>query len=397
MESKRKELLEYIRLLYERQSSASSKAGVTLWAVLAGLVYLLWNTFDSLLSVQEIKVFKDSFYYYFGNIVVALFALTMLASYRGVLKGKRNYDYRLYKKGAGGIGFLLVVLAFSLIPIYFSFSSEPLEDNNYYAFQRLLNFWFFVSIFVLFGLSSILSFFKNHISEMPSPDNFALEDSWFQIAVYSVLLIVIIELFVGNLVVVAVGFYSSGYDPIAIRVAFNLSLIILAIFFLFSRGSEKDRLGFLARLERDIVIHDIEPRVILERLQGELLGSYIGDWLGEKLKEVKECAEEVVLAARKSNEVAQEIESIDVAYERERRGRLDEYLQALAAREEQFLAASNPVIKWLEAVAIQLQISRDDFIGVLVKESLSDLKNCIEEVGRELSVARGRISGVKEL
>lgn len=250
MFDERQDVLDYIRLLYERQASASAKAGMTLWAVLAGLVYLFWNTFDILLVIQDLGVFKESFYYYFGNVYVFVLSVSMLVSYSGVLRDKRDYDYRIYKKDPSGLGFLIVIFAFLFVWFYFSDQASVLENNRLYAFQREVNYYFSCVAIALLSISFVVNFFKKSKRDMPPPSSFSfLESTKFQIIYYGFVLLIILELLFGNLSVIAVGFYSASYDPVAIIVSFNISLVFLAVIFVLRIKSEKDRLVFLSRLE----------------------------------------------------------------------------------------------------------------------------------------------------
>ncbi|MBD9361445.1 hypothetical protein [Methylomonas fluvii] len=68
MNNKRTELIEYIRILYARQSDRDTKAGITYWAVMAGIIYLVFQLIGIISQISDTEQMKLNFYYAFSQI-----------------------------------------------------------------------------------------------------------------------------------------------------------------------------------------------------------------------------------------------------------------------------------------------------------------------------------------
>lgn len=91
MEDKRAELLDYIRVLYERQNDKASKAGMTYWAILAGMIYVLWHMFEAISQFPDPTNTRGYFYYVFSQIHIALIAVALLISRGGITSSKESF------------------------------------------------------------------------------------------------------------------------------------------------------------------------------------------------------------------------------------------------------------------------------------------------------------------
>ena len=88
--------LDYIRVLHKRSSDYAQKNGFTIWAIIIGLIYLMWN---SIPLIDEIRGNKENIYtvaLYYSYIHMAILSFFVLIDLESPAK-KKPLDYRILR------------------------------------------------------------------------------------------------------------------------------------------------------------------------------------------------------------------------------------------------------------------------------------------------------------
>lgn len=330
MDNRTIELLGYIRTLYERQNSKASKAGMTFWAILAGMVYVVWQLLQELsgLEVGQLSIFE--LYHSFGQIYLAVLSMSILIAFGGRSNSKRDLDYRVFREDGSNITIIILMLIFLGIPLYAVYQSMNSESiSTFISWQSTVNFWSLAIILSISTIYFLYEFFAGKDRGFPPVATLISGSSNLTRVPNMLIALLFLEVFVGNVVNIAVDVYGSINVAKMHAAAFDTTLLMFGCFLLFRSGKTDERLDRFARFERDIIVHNISEKEILERLQDDYLGRYVGDWISDILLEVKEKAEALVEKSDGCDDLINDVNAIDEEYERERNGRVSDYLDEL--------------------------------------------------------------------
>ncbi|OOZ74852.1 hypothetical protein BOW50_12345, partial [Solemya velum gill symbiont] len=161
----------------------------------------------------------------------------------------------------------------------------------------------------------------------------------------------------------------------------------------FPKGETNKQLNRLARLERDIVLHELTEKEILERIQDEFVGQFAGDWMESRLKDFREKSSILIELTEKVDDVLAEVNKIDSEYIKEKKGRIEEYVEELDKRHVSYSEILNPLLDWLKDARIQAALHKDEYIESLVQTSHEELKARNLEVSTNVSDATKKLRG----
>jgi len=195
----------------------------------------------------------------------------------------------------------------------------------------------------------------------------------------------------GNALNVAGTVYGSSRFSLVQTAALDFSLIIYGLFMLFIQNKGREHLNGLARLERDIVIHDISQSEIFERLQDDHLGRYVGDWLEQRIRVLREKGEVLSSDSERVDEIISEVEAIDVAYSKEREGRIYEYLLSLDRKSRSYEESVQPLVAWLKEASKQFSLHNDSFMLSIIESSVDEIEASSKKVYEKTSVATNKL------
>lgn len=380
MQDKRAELLSYVRTLYERESSRASKNGMTFWAILVGIIYLVWPTVELLSQIQDISAIKLNFYLSFSQVHLALLAASAIVSTSGQFQHRRAYDYRIKPIKPSSVNLLLSIILFIIAPLWFIFKSQNmLPPNSWVWTQQKINFWCLIIFITLLLLGAFLETKRSRKNVPSIVGIFAMNkkyNSFFSI----VLTLLFIEILGGNLVGICLSISEYLYTINLFHLAFNLSLISIGICMLNGFTSSKGYLLKLSTLERDIVLHELNEKDISERLKDEFLGHYIEDWVESSLKKTREKLTSFEDTLNKANSVVTEIKNIDGSYTHERQGRVNAYIEELETKFIDYNETVIPLLDWLDDLTTHNALYKDDFIQTIAKSCITELKSSYTRV-----------------
>ncbi len=392
MDEKKSDLLGYTRTLYDRQSNKASKAGMTYWAILAGVIYTGWHFLKTVAEVPASSYSNTGFYLAFSQTHLAILSISLLIRKGAPSRDKKKLDYRVWRDDEGFLEVSVFSLAF-LLPLFFTTMKARSEDSERLLFigQMDINFWLIVFLLFCvsaFGVSRYIAFSKNRL---PPVTDLTTGTSKFNSISYLIINLILLEVFLGNALNVVALVYGSSQSSLVQTAALDLSLIISGLFMLFLQGQGKEYLNGLARLERDIVIHDISEREIIERLQDDHLGRYVGDWLEQLIRGLREKGEVLSKESERVDELIAEVDAIDVAYSKERSGRIREYLHGLDEKSSSYEDTAQPLLAWLKEASRQFSLHRDSFMLSVVESSVEEIEASSKEVHERTLRATKRI------
>lgn len=392
MNNKNTVLLEYIKTLYDRKNSKASKDGMTYWAILAGLIYVTWHLLKTVSELPSDTTSYLDFYHAFSQTHLALLSLSYFISVSSSTNKKNDLDHRILRSDVGTAEIVVVLLIILGPPLYCI--HEIIESNAhipYFYYQTSINFWAlsaFLTLYFIFVPYHYLKFSKNDLP--PAAELCSRNSKSFEI--FSIMMrVLVFEILTGNILNIVIDIYGSKITPVVYDVAFNTSLIIFGLLFLFNqKGTYKD-LDRLASLERDAIIHELSDKEIMERLQDEYLGRYVGDWISELLKEIRGIGESLCDHSIQVDKLIAEVDSINATYSRERIGRIEDYLDELEEKNTHHQNSLDPLLKWLEEAKTQASMNNDSFMLSLVKSSYKELESSNKEVHSQVNEATTKL------
>ncbi|MBN1005075.1 hypothetical protein [Amphritea pacifica] len=394
MVDRRLELLDYIRTLYDRQNSRASKAGMTFWTILAGMIYVVWQLLQTLSDLEVKTSSLSDFYRSFSQIHLVIISISFLIVLGRKSNVKRDLDYRVFREEGGVIAVVVLMFIFLGSPLFaINYIIKFEVVASYFSWQVMINYYALVFVVVTLIAGFFYEIFKRKEEQFPPVSTLISDSSALTRAFKTVISLVLIEISIGNSLNTITDVYGSDNIAKTQMAAFDISLLIFGCFFLFRNGKTDERLDRLASFERDILVHNLSEKEIIERLQDDFLGKYLGDWISQKLSDIKEKAQVLINHSQGSSEILREVESIDLAYERERTGRVGEYLADLEEKNESYLKSLTPLVNWLEKLSNQAALHKDDIMLVLVKESISDINKSSKDVREEVNCAISNLKG----
>ena len=383
MDNKRAELLEYIRLLYNRQNDEASKAGVTFWAVLVGIVYVSWEVLDLISKLSNFQEIGIYIYYAFGLVHLVLLTICIFISSKSPDFRRKSFDYRVTNNRNMSLKTAILLLLTLGLPLFCVYQSFQL--GNLTAFQLLqleINYWTLLIFLSLFLFAMFFEFFMRLKTKFPLVSDLELSrNSLIFRGLVFLFSLLVFEIFVGNFYIVVTEL-SNPENAIKYKLVLNVSLISYGLYFLLKKSEKDEYLSRLVKLERDVIMHNLDEDQIVKRLGDEFLGNYIGDWIEDLLREIRQKSDAAVQFSKKSDEVIKDINALDEGHQYEKQGRSNEYHSELKKLSSAFIDDIDPLIEWLEKVNVQLKFCDDEFMKSLVVSSLKELKLTLGKVKR---------------
>jgi len=392
MNNKRAELIEYIRVLYARQSDRDTKAGITYWAVMAGIIYLVFQLIGIISQVSATEQIKVNFYYAFSQIHLLILS-GFIALSSDVKKHRKGiFDYRVERGESVSIQLIIIVFANIGLPLYCANISQNIDINDSLGeIHRQINYWTLLVLLILILLGSAINSIKQKELNMSPPATVvSFNSAWFKVFILFANIFFCGVFFV-NIYYAIRDIYGNNLNGKIYSAALDASLILLGITILAIKSHSRKYLNRLSTLERDIIIHEISEKEITERLQQELLGSYVGDWIETLLKQVQCQADILIELSEDVESLLNDINKIDEKYIHERKGRAKEYIEKLKSSMELYKKSLNPLIPWLKEAELQASINKDEFIQSLVSSSRNEIESIFSSVAQKVNKAIERL------
>ncbi len=374
MENKRTELLGYIRVLYERKSEKASKEGFTSWAIVAGMMYVLWDFFDVISQFNNVGDDRIHFYYKFSQVYMVLFMGAAFALFDGDGGRRNSFDYRIINNdhiSTKSLFVLIIVIGFPMYCIDKAVSIEALGMIG--KIQLEINFWFLSIMLAAVCFAFAQESLRGVLGKFPQPV-LSKPKGKVQTFILSVLYVISIEIFVVNAVLVFDEVYGGSDKGRMLVAALDLSLLLMGYFLFFRQKNAALSLSNLSRLERDAVIHELSEGEIRRRLQEEYLGIYVGDWVDGVLVDIREKESELTSLLDEAEKLQKEISEIDSEYRFEREGRVADYLGKIKLLFGSYNKIMVKFSGWLREAGNRARYVNDAFMESIVLSTIDELE-----------------------
>ncbi len=381
MDDKRKELLEYISRIYDREGSKASKEGMTFWAIVAGLVFVIARLLQTLSGFTTGDLDYSEFYKSFSQLHLAILSIYVLTLIGGFSQ-RRRLDYRLL--GTRNIGpIFIIAVIFISAPLFASYQLRGIENPSPFQFQDTINFWT-LAILALVLLISVIYVIGIEIrtrkATLPPIEQLVTVKPAITKAISVLMALLLLELVCGNAFNIFSRVYGSEEVAIVQSVAFDISIIMFGAAVLFKNSRTAERLNGLARIERDILLHDLSEREIIDRLQEDYLGEYLGDRIRKCLLELREKRKSVLDSLSKF----EKIRDTEIAETGDAEVDFSDYIQAIKKEKNSYFDSNHLVLTWFRQ-ALMVSISHQDRVMIqILDECIDILEDDIDKFDKDL-------------
>ena len=395
------QLLQYIRILYERRANRAAKTGITVWAVLAALIYLAWRSIPQLIQLSTNRDSIYSFLLLYSHIQIFLVALYLCFPIGGDLSPKSRFDYRISRQSEKDV-LLQLGMIFSAgigLPVFAGWlAARHLSLSHFHLIQISINTYALSGFALFIVIASAGINIYQRISEYPFPTQLS-SDRWLGQRIFnSATWLLFFELCIGNAVAVSVSLpiTAANWNAALVELAVNSALLALGIIALSHLLSADAHLERLAKLERDIVIHELSPEKIRARLELDVVGQDVSEWLKSEIDNVKAKADELRAHTKQIDQLSQEVAEIEKQYSYERTGRIKKYVDEMQDKLNIYSKRTIKLQRWLTFTAQLPQILVDQYISELLQKTTTELESTLEAVKTEVKAAVTKIERVMQ-
>jgi hypothetical protein len=364
--------LEYIRELHARLSKRASQSGVTTWALLGAFAFLLLQ-----LPAVLVKLSREE-----SPQVVVMWAhlqVSVLAAwaFSSTLRGTNpttQFDYRV-RAADSVLGTVTLGVLLLLVPAALS-TGALYVSSDLHGWQRLVlltNAWFYGPLFFLWTAYTTFALISQLTTNLPPIATLLQEKTSIRAVISVALDALTLVLLVSNLYFVFGPWFAAERptSQSALTLALVLTFIVVILWQLVMTLPMHRSLDGLERLERDIILHNIEVEAIKDRLEREYLGTQLGALLQRRVADLKEQADDLQHFAESAQEKLAEIEHLGADFRHEKEGRVGDLLDSLEPRVRALENHWTGLGPWLKG-AYDSPI-HDRYLRDLAKKTLAEL------------------------
>lgn len=390
--------LDYVQTLYMREVEVQKRDGATIWVLMAAMVFVLWDIFSRI----EHASIDDGFFIHllimFAMMYVSVVSVLLLLESRSKCLS-RPYDYRIGGTAQSYIRkvawFVLYACFIPGMAAWYALDSGYVQ-TEFAANQLLANKWLFNVVGVLtLGVYAIQYFIGNSIKDYPDPMRIPGNSTTDRD--HLIFMAVIFALLIGNSYSLAKEYVLSSYEykHVSLIVSFNTTIILILLDELRIKKSRSTNLVALERLERDIIMHDIDEPQIKRALEEEYLGRAIGDWLRQELSRVAEKSDELVAHMNLIENVESGLSELDATLVHERRGRINEFSEVLNSKYKDFESMNEKLVTWLMLAVATPSGKSDGYVHEILDKALQGQKSLRATIDSQHQIVERRIETIR--
>lgn len=309
----RKDLIDYISKLNERNLKRQSASGFTLWAIVGVIVYLSNKIINNIFEIQKLD------YPFFLFIQILALVLNYGFSVSIVLIGlayiATTEKRRLTKPNLEMSSSLFIVISFFFLYISFSLI-------NFYAAASTLQkagTWIFLSfsLFYIYNFPIYIAYKKfkyffmkrRGIFYHPEIEDFNPWEKRQFTLVGIIFIIIAVIILVANYIVNSKISLPSDYDYVKLifKTSIEIFLFFILIILLAFQIKAITKHSWLELLERDIYLNELSTDEIMDRLETEYIGSSVDKWIQ---RQREKCNEAFTNLIRELNDFNAKIEGL---------------------------------------------------------------------------------------
>lgn len=385
MKNRKRELLEYVQTLHNRDSAKASRTGMTFWAVTIASVYMAWELFSLSSTLFYQGYNKLHLYNSFPQVMLIVGSLFFLIQIGAISRGKGKLDYRSIRKEPKLIATLYIFIFFMGSPLllsYLALSSDA--SQSFFAAQTKINFWILLIVLIALISYPLSRHFAKEPYDLPPPHTIVSTTTKLENVVAFVFSLICLELFLGNSINAIANIQKVGHYIDSLKFSGNAVLLMFAILYLYTISRMEDNLNVLAKIERDIILHKISNKEINRRIAEEYHGKYLGEIAEDLLTRIRKKESDIEVLIDSISNYTYRIDTDDLEAIGESTEKIDTYLTELESEEKEYNKLVGPLVVWLEKV-INLAIQqKDENILSITKPIVSDLTISNKNVGDKI-------------
>lgn len=360
MENIKSEYLNYIRLMYDRESNKGKQSGITKWGVVIGVVYISWHFIDAFSGIASNPLALHLAVFMYGLIYLSIDSFSDFFRSHTSLRKTSKFNLRIRGNSAWNMenNIPLLFLVFVLPIISFlgrdEFIYEKLGWPPIGAFieaQAMINLYYLSFTFIAVASFIVVSLYYEKMKGFPTPISIIAHTKGDSPFIF--LKALSIEIALGNAIaayLILTCVSQSTLKPILIC-SFDAALIAIALIYLSNQRAQSSRIEQILSLERDVVFHDLSDEDIKFRIQEEFIGHEFGDWLNNKVSEIRVESSKLIESAEAAISESAEIIALPESLIYERSGRVSKLLDNLESGFNCYKSKVGPLLDWMRPIA----------------------------------------------
>ena len=379
---------------------------MTTWSLLVGLIYVLWQLIPELTPIREnvdLIAYTIQLYSYM-QITVILTIDIFRTSWQPSKIGQFGFRVSLTDEiNISLLRFIALVILGIFLPLAGLHYSNAHFSNPYRSWlsiQGMIDIGILLPFFVLVVIVlSGLKIYQNKTG-YPSPISLVAQGKSASSLNLYLFFPITVLLWMGNAVCVYLVLQSLPADSAGqvLRVSIDSMLVTLILLILLTSTRSDRTSERLEALERDIVLHNLEQDKIRERIQDELLGYEAGEWLRNKVSQVRQKAEQIRDVTGKAVELKQTILEINPEFTHEQLGRVADYTSRLKKLTIEYNDDFDRLGKWINFNIQMVRIYKDSSLTNLFNDVYRSLSEVHEGISRDVNIAVHEVeAAIKEV
>lgn len=340
--------VDYIRALRERLVNKAAQSGITVWALSAAVIYLVWQIVPQYSQIMG-KPNLTYIVFLMGHISACALGMWYTSNYLIKKEYHSEFDYRIWANVS--IADSLYSATSGVIHIGFPAAINLYAVNNPKSLETLnliykVNNGILLTLLIPFlvGLP-ILLLHKKYIGYPPVLGMRVK-------ALIGVRTLVKVSIFILVPINIYAGYKTAMLFPpdqfeAGFLIAFNLSLLIFLMGLLLSSYRSTNALPFLEKLERDIIMHNLTDAQIRSRLETEYLGEELGTWIGTQAALIREAVNDLVVFCSTIDEKISDMSKLEANLVFEKTGRARSITYKLKRYMDSLDEVWDPFQRWL--------------------------------------------------
>ncbi|MDO8926559.1 MAG: hypothetical protein Q7U94_06590 [Sideroxyarcus sp.] len=384
--------LNYIRVLRDREDNKGKKAGITTWSLLVALIYVVWQLIPEVPLIKADSVLIAYVVQLYGYMqITAILTIDLFrTSLQPVRRGQFGFRISLFEEKNISLIHLIALLALGLLlptaGLHYSNEYLGIAYSSWPRIQGAINTFILLPFLLLTVIVfSVLKIYQSK-TEYPSPLILVAQGNGANGLNRYIFFPISLLLWIGNAICIYLVIQSlpSDFFSQILRVSLDSMLLILIISALLTSTKIDNTSARLEALERDIVLHELDTHTVRERIQDELLGHEAGEWLRNRVLQVRQKAESVREVTQQALELKKTILEINPEFTHEQFGRVADYTTKLQKLTTEYNGNFESLGKWLIFSIQMIKVYKDTSLENLLNDVHKQLSEVNENIKKDV-------------
>lgn len=343
--------IDYIRALRERLANKAAQSGITVWALSAAIVYLIWQVVPRYSQIMG-KPNLIHIVFLMGHISACAVGIWYTSKYLTKKEYHSEFDYRIWPNVS--IADSLYAAISGVLHIGFPAAINLYAVNNPNSLEALhLIYGINNGILLTLLIPSIIALpimvlYKKFVGYPPVLGMRHVRGK----AVIGIGTLVKVSIFILVPINIYGGYKTATSFPpdqfeAGFLIAFNVSLLMFLMGLLLSSYRATNALSFLEKLERDVIMHNLTDAQIRGRLETEYLGEELGAWIGTQVALIRKAVSDLVIFCSTIDEKISDMGKLESNLVFEKTGRARSLAYRLKGHIDSLGEVWDPFQRWL--------------------------------------------------